>query len=93
MITAKTYLEGMASFEFVKDGNKKYIDNAKFIPLVFHLEMGRYGYEGSVYKMEDYPIELANRHIEMRGNGQYHLNIYKETLNRLIPKEMLDLKQ
>lgn len=92
MLTSKTYLEGMASWTFVKNGEKKYIDNPKFTPLVFHLERGPYGYEGSVYRLDKYPMELANKHIEMWGNGKYHINMYKQTVEKLIPKEMIDMK-
>lgn len=92
MLKPTTYLEGMASWTFVKDGSKKYIDNAKFTPLVFHLERGAYGFEGSVYRLDEYPIELANKHIEMCGNGSYYLNIFKNTVDSLVPKEMIDMK-
>lgn len=91
MLRPITYLEGMASWTFVKDGNKKYIENAKFTPLVFHLERGKYGFEGSVYRLDKYPLELANKHIEMWGNGSYHINNFKSIVNRLVPAEMIDM--
>lgn len=90
MLTPITYLEGMASFEFVKDGDKKYIDNARFTPLVMHLERTNHGYDGSVYKLSDYTVDMANKHIEMYGNGQGVLNMYNETIKRLVPEEFLN---
>lgn len=92
MLKPTTYLEAMVSCDFVIDGNKKYISNAKFTPLVFHLERTNFGYDGSVYRLDKYPIDLANKHIEMYGQGQYNINLYKDTLKRLVPADMLDLK-
>lgn len=89
MIGANTYLEGMAKFDFVKKGKKKYIDNPKFVPLVFHLEANQYGYDGSVYKLDEYPVELANRHLYMRGAGAYNIEVYKNSINSIIDKEFL----
>lgn len=93
MLKPTTYLEGMASWSFVKDGDKTYIENAKFTPLVFHLERGCYGYEGSVYRLDKYPIELANKHIEMYGSGSYYINLFKENVRRLVPQEMIDIQK
>lgn len=90
MIGAHTYLEGMASFDFVKKGNDKYIDNPKFIPLVCHLEANQYGYDGSVYRLDEYPVELANRHLYMRGAGAYNIELYKNSVNSIVPKEFLE---
>lgn len=92
MLTPITYLEGMASFDFVKDGNKTYIDKAKFVPLVFHLERNQYGLDGSVYRLDKYPMDLANRHIEMYGNGAYHVENYRNIVKSLIPDEFLENK-
>lgn len=92
MIGANTYLEGMAKFDFVKKGKKKYIDNPKFVPLVFHLEANQYGYDGSVYKLDEYPVELANRHLYMRGAGAYNIEVYKNSINSIIDKEFLEGK-
>ncbi len=92
MLGADTYLEGMASWTFVKDGEKKYIENAKFTPLVFHLERNQYGLDGKVYRLDKYPLELANKHFAMHSAGQYHLNNYKKLVKTLIPKDLLDLK-
>lgn len=91
MLGAHTYLEGMPSWTFVKDGDKKYIENAKFTPLVFHLERNQYGLDGSVYRLDKYPLELANKHIEMRGAGSYHIENYKTSVKRLIPEDMIDM--
>lgn len=90
MIPPINFLEGMATWTFVKDGDKKYIENPKFIPLVFHIERNQYGYDGSVYKLSDYPVELANKHSNLRHSGNYYLNVYKNTVNRLIPQEFLN---
>lgn len=92
MLRPTTYLEAMVSCDFVVDGNKKYIKNAKFTPLVFHLERTNFGYDGAVYRLDKYPIDLANKHIEMYGQGQYNINLYKEKLKELVPAQMLDLK-
>ena len=92
MLTPITYLEGMATFDFVKDGDKKYIDKARFVPLVFHLERNQYGLDGSVYRLDKYPIDLANRHIEMYGNGAYHLENYRNIVKSIIPQEFLENK-
>lgn len=91
MLGADPYLEGMASWDFVKKGNKKYIENAKFTPLVFHLENNQYGLDGSVYRLDRYPVELANRHYAMGGAGQYNIEKYKEMVKSLIPSDMIDM--
>lgn len=91
MLGAHTYLEGMPSWTFVKDGDKTYIENAKFTPLVFHLERNQYGLDGSVYRLDKYPLELANKHIEMKSAAGYHMETYKDSVNRLIPKDMIDM--
>lgn len=92
MLGARPYLEGMASWNFVKKGNKKYIENAKFTPLVFHLESNKYGYDGKVYRLDEYPVELANRHITFGGAGNYNLQVFRNTVKRLIPEDMIDMK-
>jgi len=92
MIGSNTYLEGMATFDFVRDGDKKYIDRPKFVPLVCHLEANKYGYDGSVYRLDEYPVELANRHLYMRGMGAYGLEMYKNSIRQIISPEFLDKK-
>ena len=92
MLTPITYLEGMATFDFVKAGDKTYIDRPRFIPLVFHLEKNQYGLDGSVYRMDKYPMDLANKHIEMWGNGAYHLENYRNIVKSIIPQEFLENK-
>lgn len=91
MLGADTYLEGMASWNFVKKGSKKYIEEAKFTPLVFHLESNQYGLDGKVYRLDKYPLELANRHFAMYGAGKYNLENYQNIVKNLIPEDMLDM--
>lgn len=91
MLGADPYLEGMASWTFVKNGDKKYIENAKFTPLVFHLERNQYGLDGKVYRLDKYPVELANKHFAMAGSGKYNLDNFQNIVKNLIPEDMLDM--
>lgn len=91
MLGANTYLEGMGSWTFVKYGDKKYIENAKFTPLVFHLESNQYGLDGSVYRLDKYPLELAKKHITMYNGAPYILQNFKNMVRNLVPKEMIDM--
>lgn len=86
------YLEGMAKFDFVKDGDKKYITNAKFTPLVFHIQLNNYGYDGSVYRLDKYPFELAQKHYSIRKNPKGIMNQFVKSVNRLVPNDMIDMQ-
>ena len=88
---ATPYLEGMAKFDFVKDGDKKYISNAKFTPLVFHIQYDNYGYDGSVYRLDKYPIELAKKHYIIGRNVNGIMANYINTIHRLVPSDMIDM--
>ena len=42
--------------------------------------------------MDKYPMDLANKHIEMWGNGAYHLENYRNIVKSIIPQEFLENK-
>lgn len=95
MLEENTQLEGMLSFDFVKDGDKVSIDNVTLTPLINHYYAEnkkniidtRYGF--TVYCLKDYTDTLANQH-GLNGYKNIHISLdkMKEKVKNIVSSDI-----